>query len=940
MLFGAVSSPFVLYATLHHHLQQHHTPIALDILHNLYVDNVLSGRPTENDIVHYYHNARSLLSEACFNLRSWVTNSQQLFAITQKEQTADSVTPNNILGILWNPHSDQLSLASKGPSTTGNLLTTKRELLQESSKIFDPIGLAAPVTIQAKLLIQKIWTQRIEWDEPLGSDLAQEWHQIAMDLRQLHQFSINRKYFRSFDVSCMELHAFSDASPKAYGAVVYLRSQAHTTFIMAKSRVAPLKPQTLPRLELMGALIAARLTKFVINSLELASIPVNMWVDSQIAYWIYSNKRLPQFVAHRVTEMNHLLPFASWKYCPSSNNPADLLTRGLTFQQFQSSTLWFNGPTWLCNKQEWPSWNCESSISHLHALAAIAEPFVPTEQPPTTGLHFLISVKRFSKLRKLLTVTSYVHRFIHNQRNPNAQQRGPITAQELTQANNAWIYSCQSEAYWKEVKNLSNPKQKRLPLVRQLRLFLDGKGFLRCGGRIHNAPLTEDAKFPYLLPPRHPFTTLLVYSIHTQLYHAGVNTTVTTIRQSYWIPTARQFVKTLLHRCTTCRRQCGKPYMNPDPAPLPKHRLQDLPPFTVTGVDFTGALYVHHNNEEQKVYICLFTCANTRAIHLEVVTDLSMQTFLLAFRRFASRRSLPQVMMSDNASTFTSAAEELTRLLESENLSTSLAAHGVVWKFIPKKAPWFGGFWERLIGLTKASLKKVLGRSHISLPVLQTMITEIEAVLNDRPLTYTSSDIADPQPLTPAHLLHGRRMIRLPYECPTDDLSDLDYDSSQLQKRAKVQTHLLQSFQSRWKHEYLTALREYHRTTGHNHQQIKVGDVVIVHDDGPRVNWRLAVVTKLLIGGDGFTRAVEIRTSTGTTNRPIAKLYPLEVHSTEESSSQISEESNSSTQVLESTSSEVTPDERPPVRQSAKRAVEQMSQWVETLRAPPEDVET
>ena len=143
------------------------------------------------------------------------------------------------------------------------------------------------------------------------------------------------------------------------------------------------------------------------------------------------------------------------------------------------------------------------------------------------------------------------------------------------------------------------------------------------------------------------------------------------------------------------------------------------------------------------------------------------------------------------------------------------------------------------------------------------------------------------------------------------------------------------SFQSQWKHEYLTALREYHRATGHNHQQIKIGDIVNVHDDGPRVNWRLAVVTKLLVGGDGFTRAVEIRTSTGTTNRPIAKLYPLEVCSTEESANQ-----NSPTQPTETTSNEVTPAESRPLWQSARRAAERMSEWVETLRVPPENVET
>jgi len=188
-------------------------------------------------------------------------------------------------------------------------------------------------------------------------------------------------------------------------------------------------------------------------------------------------------------------------------------------------------------------------------------------------------------------------------------------------------------------------------------------------------------------------------------------------------------------------------------------------------------------------------------------------------------------MMSDNASTFTSAAEELTRLLQSETLETSLGDHGVAWKFIPKKAPWFGGFWEHLIGLTKASLKKVLGRSHINLPTLQTLIVEIEAVLNDRPLTYTPSDIDDAQPLTPAHLLYGRKIIRLPHENCADDLSDPDYGArTQLHHRAKTQAHLLQCFQSR---SYFMTLREYHRFTGANNQTISVGDVVIVHDDDP-----------------------------------------------------------------------------------------------------------
>ena len=236
-----------------------------------------------------------------------------------------------------------------------------------------------------------------------------------------------------------------------------------------------------------------------------------------------------------------------------------------------------------------------------------------------------------------------------------------------------------------------------------------------------------------------------------------------------------------------------------DPRSCTSTTIKDtrLAPFTVTGIDFTGALYVH-----QEAYICLFTCATTRAIHLEVVTDLTTETFLLAFHRFTSRKGLPHTVISDNASTYLSAVEELTELFNSTNLTTTLIRQGVTWKFIPKRAPWYGGFWERLIGLTKSCLKKILGRAHINLLTLQTLAVEIEATLNDRPLTYVSSD---PVPLTPADLLYGRRLTSLPYRPVEEELTDPTIgDEAQIRRRAKKQALLIEHFRSRWRHEYLT----------------------------------------------------------------------------------------------------------------------------------------
>ena len=324
---------------------------------------------------------------------------------------------------------------------------------------------------------------------------------------------------------------------------------------------------------------------------------------------------------------------------------------------------------------------------------------------------------------------------------------------EINRAQRLWIYSAQQQVFSNKIINLKSKSVTCLPLVRQLRLQLDDDGLILCGGRIHNAPVSNSTKFPYLLPRRHKITDLIIRDVHEKHFHAGTNSTVTYIRQRYWIPAARQCVRNVLKRCVVCNKCCGSQYIAPDPPPFPKHRVQMMDPFTVTGVDFTGALYIRAPEGENKAYICLFTCANTRAVHLEVVSDLSEETFLQAFRRFSSRKSLPRLMISDNASTFMAAADELKRLFQSATLHEHLTTYGVEWKFIPCRAPWYGGYWERLVGLTKQALKKTLGRAHVTLPSLQTLVVEIEAHLNNRPLTYVCSDFNDPQPLTPSHLL-------------------------------------------------------------------------------------------------------------------------------------------------------------------------------------------
>ena len=215
-------------------------------------------------------------------------------------------------------------------------------------------------------------------------------------------------------------------------------------------------------------------------------------------------------------------------------------------------------------------------------------------------------------------------------------------------------------------------------------------------------------------------------------------------------------------------------------------------PFTVTGVDFTGALYIKcPPGTESKVYVCLFTCAATRAIHLEVVTNMSADCFLQTFRRFASHKSLTSLMISDKAKTFKKASTYLKSMFETHKVRDHMANIGVDWQFIPERAPWYGGWWEGLIGLTKQTLKKILGCALVDLETLQTVVTEVESILNDRPLTYVSTHLDDPDPLTPAHLMNGRKIRSFPFPRSDINCETLSLDRNDLSKRARNQSRLI-----------------------------------------------------------------------------------------------------------------------------------------------------
>lgn len=236
---------------------------------NLYVDNIISGCQSEEATLHYYQQARHIMGEAKLNLCSWASNSSQLQALSQADKGLDLNTMVNLLGLRWNTATDMISLTKRQVTSYAPIPVTKRNILQGASRLYDPLGWLLPITIRAKLLLQELWKKKVPWDEPLDHDTSHNWSHIATDVEEAAKVVLPRRYFDISSNQPIYLHVFADASKRAYGAVANLQNAAgNTTFVMAKSRVSPLKDHTLPRLELMAAVLATHLATFIVSTLH------------------------------------------------------------------------------------------------------------------------------------------------------------------------------------------------------------------------------------------------------------------------------------------------------------------------------------------------------------------------------------------------------------------------------------------------------------------------------------------------------------------------------------------------------------------------------------------------------------------------------------------------------------------------------------------------
>ncbi|XP_058467076.1 uncharacterized protein LOC131439990 [Malaya genurostris] len=814
-----------------------------------------------------------------------------------------------VLGIIWDPDLDEFSFSTlHRPEMLAYLYDGKRPTKQLALScvmgFFDPMGLLSPFTIHGKIIIQHLWRLGCDWKDEIDDEswrLRKHWTGL---LPEVEAVRITRCFIEnalSSAVDSLELHIFTDASELAYGCVAYLRVEIHgkvrCSLVMSRAKVAPLKRQSVPRLELMAAVLGARLSRTVLEMLSTEIKRCVLWTDSRtVCSWLQSDQyKFKQFVAFRIGEILELTRVTDWRWVPTKLNIADVLTKWGHGSSLNSDGEWFNGASFLyLHEEDWPRKE---------------KPFEETSEEARGVVLFLQLVDNvaISRWATLVRVIAYAVRFTENCKRKKKgqpvvtiqatanQQRSietkyptvlqPLQQEELQKAEIILWKQVQFDSFPDEMSALTktlylkperiSAKIGRSSILAKLSPILDDNGVLRMGGRLAMADnVPYDKKFPIILSRHHDITKKLNHSYHERFGHANRETVCIELRQKFWIPNLRAVICQVMRECAWCKVHRCRPQV-PMMAPLPTQRVKaGLRPFSSVGIDYLGPVEVSVGRRREKRWIAVFTCLTIRAVHLDVVYSLTTQSCMMAIRRFTCKRGVPDFILSDNATCFAGASKEMQKVLNkihsycAEVITTATTA----WRFIPPGTPHMGGAWERMVRSVKEAMKALDDGRKLTDEILSTTLAEAEDMINTRPLTYVPQESAEIESLTPNHFLRGTvKDADLTVDCGVN-LADAIRD---VYKRSQ---YLSDRMWERWSKEYLPTINR--RTKWYDERRLlKVGDLVFIVDGKERKKWTRGMVEEVMQGPDGRVREARVRTAAGIHRRSVANLAVLEIES-------------------------------------------------------------
>ncbi|XP_073836062.1 uncharacterized protein isoform X2 [Musca autumnalis] len=820
-----------------------------------YVDDFIDSVNDDEQAIELASQVQYIHSAGGFHIRNWASNSNAVISHLQDDSSKDQkprdlAETEKVLGMYWDPNKDSFVYIFRFARLrrdlfASELIPTKRELLQVLMSIFDPLGLISCYTTTLKILLQEVWRSGIDWDDEICNPLHVKWRKWKTAIDYISSIEISRCYSPHINEATeVELHTFVDAGEDAYAAVCYLRvayqGGCDVTIVIGKSKVAPIKPMSIPRLELQAAIAGVRLANKVINIKRINFTSKYFWTDSKtVLQWLRMDpKKFQQFVMHRVGEILETTEVTQWRWVPSKMNPADLATK---YQTRWDAAMWFSGPKFLHeNKSTWPT--C-TNVGECGQEEMRHQVFIINKSKQ-------FNLEYFSNWRKLYravaTFILYVSRL--KSRCKGREPPKDISFEMIQQAKVFLFRQAQESEYLGEICSLKK----------------DYEGILRARGRV----LYLNHQDTIILPTMHHVTVLLVRYVHENFHHISHETVINNIKSQYYIPKLRVLYKSIRRSCQHCKNLSANPVM-PQMSTLPKARLASFErPFTYVGIDYFGPLYVTVGRRKEKRWGVLFTCLTVRAVHIEIAYSLDTSSCVMCINNFIARRGIPNEIYTDNGTNFKATAKIFSPESKAFDLkdTASMLDH-IKWKFNPPAAPHMGGAWERLVRSVKTTVYTICPNANFNDETLRNAMAEAEFIINSRPLTFVSLESCDDEALTPNHLLLGSSSGYKPIVTETVDL----------RLRWRQTQQFSDQFWRRWVKEYMPTLTRrgkwFQKT-----EPLKVGDIVIIIDENlPRHCWPKGKIINTIIAKDGQVRQATVRTQHGVFQRPTAKLAKLDV---------------------------------------------------------------
>ena len=869
------------------------------LIRNIYVDDILDSVGTRKEAELLSKEVTQILASGGFEIKSWmysgdggeknvkslvlcsgnqITEEQRWIQKTTEEineEMDDSIYMTSVLGMRWHTVGDylffkvRLNFSPKkrkrrtGPDLIESEIMgkfpehlTRRDVVAQVNGFFDPLGLATPVTVAAKILVRRLWVGEMKekgWDDDIPDNERREWMKFFVTLYDMQKV----KFGRALQPVHIEgedpvLVIFSDASENAYGSCCYARwkmsnGSYRSNLITSKSKIAPIKKLNIVRLELNAAVMATRLKAFIVKECRFKFSRVYFLVDSEIVLAMVQKDSyiFGTFVGSRVAEIQRSTDLTCWFWVEGALNVADWVTRPRLPEEIGHGSIWQDGPEFLCSPEE--EWPIQRECKVLDIPEIIKTVMVTTGEG-VESLIDLIDLKRFSSYRKLIKTTARILSVFKKDPKPSLKRIGKEPqAKDYEGAITFWMKECQKEY---TMNQLEESLERLCPHLRP-------DGIWVVGARAQKwVAITEDHNEPILIPYNHRFTRIYAEFIHN-ISHSGVATTMTKIRLKYWIINLKQMVKSIVYRCITCRAY-RKETMSQRMGVLPVNRCKPAPPWYSVSVDLFGPYEIRgsvNKRGRSKIYGVLFNCLVTRAVHTDVVTSYNTDAFLMALRRFVSIRRYPAYIYSDHGPQLKAASKELKGVikeLDRESLAIFGVEKGVEWRFSAPDSPWQNGCAEALIRSTKKALTRALGKNILTLDEIQTVFFESANLLNERPIGKHPTSPEEGAYLCPNDLLLGRATARVPGG------AFKEYTSNK--RRFLIVQEITNTFWRKMIRSYFPSLliRPKWHTLRRN---VKIGDIVLVQDRNVvRGEWRIGMVCKAdASSSDGVVRTCWIK---------------------------------------------------------------------------------